>query len=868
MIGQTFEQYTILEKLGEGGMGVVYKALDTKLQREVALKFLPAHISRTGTERERFLQEARAAAAINHPNICVIYEIKEDGEQPYIAMEFVDGGTIRTMVESGPLKTEDAVSFGIQIGEALMEAHGKGIVHRDIKADNIIINSKRQVKVMDFGLAKLKGSMKLTKTSSTVGTLGYMAPEQIQGGAVDSRSDIFAFGVLFFEMLTGRLPFRGEHEAAMVYSIVNEDPEPIEKYLPDVSGEIKHILGKALEKDPADRYQSIQELVVDLRRSKKDSSRVSRPSQKVYRPESTSTANAPSALSVSPVSINSRVIIAIGALTVVIGAVYGIFFTGGITFNPNMSFRTLAIPFQEVGFPALSRDGSWVVFPGNARGNSWDLYLMNVNGGEPRQITNDSTGYMQNTDISPDGSQIVYDRSDKNFTKPEIATVATLGGLSKRIVDVGYIPKWRPDGERIGYIRHKGWGSVSGKNEIRSVKPNGTDDRLEIADTSDISGLFAWSPDGKKICWSRRFGSRHFELMVRDLESGKEERLTKLNKLTVTMSWTKQEEIIFSSDISGNLNLWAIPASGGTPVQITRGSGPDGMPAVSGDGERLVFSQEHSIDKVWLADLTSGSARQLTFEEADLEGVSISNDGKWITYVVNNTDPQGVTATIYRMDHNGENKRQIVSESANLHEPLWSPDDRWLIYSGHTRDIPHDSMRTYLIDVNGEESPKQVGLGAPLVWLDAKTFLTINSTGTWIGSVDGTPPSRYFRDSMYARPVLNGDFIVYNDLIPTRRVGVWLESSPNSTRTPIAPKQLIRSLGDYEYDPTSRSLLYVSTQNKLRRVSLPDGTDRAVAGTFPQLRLGNEIALANNGKRMVYLESKQNKKLVLIDDLR
>ena len=254
MIGETISHYKILEKLGEGGMGVVYKAHDTKLNRDVAIKFLPQAISKAGVERERFLQEAQAVAALNHPNICVIFEINDDAEQPYIVMEYVDGSTIRTKLENGPFKLDDAVKYGIQIGEALNEAHSKGIVHRDIKADNIIINSKGQAKVMDFGLAKLKGSMKLTRTSSTVGTLGYMAPEQIQGGEVDTRSDIFAFAVLFFEMLTGKLPFRGEHEAAMIYSIVNEDPEPIQKYLPEISGEIVHILGKGFSGQPeADR---------------------------------------------------------------------------------------------------------------------------------------------------------------------------------------------------------------------------------------------------------------------------------------------------------------------------------------------------------------------------------------------------------------------------------------------------------------------------------------------------------------------------------------------------------------------------------------------------------------------------------------
>jgi serine/threonine protein kinase len=274
MIGQTIFHYKILEKLGEGGMGVVYKAEDTKLKRTVALKFLPRGLEAHEPERARFLQEAQAAAALNHPNICTIHDIAAEDDQQFIVMEYVEGKTLRQMV---PLqKVQTGIDYAIQIGEALQEAHGKGIVHRDIKTDNIMVNSKNQIKVMDFGLAKLKGSLKLTKTSSTVGTLAYMAPEQIQGGEVDARSDIFSFGILLYEMLTGKLPFRGEHEAAMMYSIVNEDSEPIQKYLPDASSDLIHVLNRLLEKNPQDRYQSIAEAVIELKRLKRDTSRVRR----------------------------------------------------------------------------------------------------------------------------------------------------------------------------------------------------------------------------------------------------------------------------------------------------------------------------------------------------------------------------------------------------------------------------------------------------------------------------------------------------------------------------------------------------------------------------------------------------------------
>ena len=277
MIGKTISHYTILEKLGEGGMGVVYKAQDTKLDRFVALKFLPAHVAKSEQEKSRFFQEAKSASALNHPNVCTIYGIDEANDMQFIEMELVEGVTLRDKVDAAsPLTIKQVVEYGIQISEALHEAHSKGIIHRDIKAENIMVNSKNQIKVMDFGLAKLKGSLKLTRTSSTIGTLAYMSPEQIQGIEADVRSDIFSYGVVLFEMTTGKMPFRGEHEAAVMYSIVNEEPELATKYRSDIPNELLHILKKSLEKDPEDRYQSMSEIIVDLRRLKKESTRVVR----------------------------------------------------------------------------------------------------------------------------------------------------------------------------------------------------------------------------------------------------------------------------------------------------------------------------------------------------------------------------------------------------------------------------------------------------------------------------------------------------------------------------------------------------------------------------------------------------------------
>jgi len=269
MIGKTISHYKILEKLGEGGMGVVYKAQDTRLDRLVAIKFLPQHLTSDSVEKERFIHEAKAASALSHANITTIYEIDEFEGQMFIVMEYCEGKTLKKTIEKETLSIKKVLDIGIQICEGLTAAHKKEIVHRDIKSENIMLTQEGQVKIMDFGLAKLKGATKLTKSRSTLGTAAYMSPEQASGEEVDSRSDIFSFGVVLYELLTGQLPFQGEHQAAIVYSIVNEEPQPVARFNNKVSQELERIASKTLAKEKEERYQHIDDLLADLRREKK-----------------------------------------------------------------------------------------------------------------------------------------------------------------------------------------------------------------------------------------------------------------------------------------------------------------------------------------------------------------------------------------------------------------------------------------------------------------------------------------------------------------------------------------------------------------------------------------------------------------------
>ena len=264
MIGETVSHYKVLKKIGSGGMGVVYKAEDTKLHRIVALKFLPGQIAASAEDRRRFELEAQAAAALNHPNITTIYNIEEDNGEVFIVMEYVDGVELKDKIKSGPLHKDVTINYALQIAQGLNEAHKKGIIHRDIKSQNIMITGEGKVKIMDFGLAKIKGGSQLTKVGSTVGTVAYISPEQARGEEVDQRTDIWSFGIVFYEMLTGKIPFTGDYDQVIIYSIMNEEPQFKGLSDTNISADIIQMLRRLLEKNQNDRYQDVEELISDL----------------------------------------------------------------------------------------------------------------------------------------------------------------------------------------------------------------------------------------------------------------------------------------------------------------------------------------------------------------------------------------------------------------------------------------------------------------------------------------------------------------------------------------------------------------------------------------------------------------------------
>jgi serine/threonine protein kinase len=872
MIGTTVSHYKILEKLGEGGMGVVYKAEDLKLTRTVALKFLPHGLDAHEPERARFLQEARAAAILNHPNICTVYDIQEHEGQQFIVMEYVEGKTLREII---PVKKmQDAITYGIQIAEALQEAHTKGIVHRDIKAENIMVNSKNQVKVMDFGLAKLKGSLKLTKTSSTVGTLAYMAPEQIQGGEVDARSDIFSFGVVLYEMLAGQPPFRGEHEAAIIYSILNQEPEPIQKYVPEAPLELPHLLSRALEKEPEDRYQTVGEMLIDLRRLKKDSSRVLR--------QPLQGTTSPGAALPGPPEPRHRVQkkwIWLGAAgVVVICALFAMLFlprSSLVKLNPNRTMRVLPIPFARVFYPSLSRDGNWIVFPVADEHDRWDIYSMNTSSGEPARVTHEENYSTIAVSLSPDVGQIAYDRLRVPGQSRGVRLVPFQGGASRTVADTGMGAAWRPDGERIGYIRGGRIGSdapsASGRLEIWSVKPDGTDNRLELIDTVASNYTrgpvsFCWSPDGASMVWVRTNQEGYSEVMVRDLATGRERQLTFDKKVVDEVFWTTNDRILFVSTRSGHTNLWVMPAGGGEAVQVTQGTVPLLSARISADNRKLVYLEMETIWHIWISALDGNAARQVTTDDVLVGGAKFSPDRNSIAAVIGDVDIFKRETYLYLMDRDGKNRRKLTSGSATITSCAWSLDGKWLAYTSCPLGQPADSSGVYLIQpFNPGGARLLCKAPAVLQWLDDDNVTVWKGMKTWKQPTKGGPATQMYEDSTEVSLILGKAQIIFHDYRRGRE-GFWTAPITPDGKGSGEPKKVLSSDVHAAAPADNRFLLYTKGVEKdLWRLWLPGGKEERLGKALPgQTRIAD---VSVDGKEILWAKTSSRSKLVLMENV-
>ena len=935
--GAKLGRYTVLSQLGVGGMGEVYLAEDSALNRKVALKILPADLALKQERMARFVREARAAAALNHPNIAHIYEIGEEQGIHFIAMEYVEGKTLREKIHQERTELRKLIKYLQQVASGLAKAHAAGIVHRDLKPDNIMIARDGYAKILDFGLAKLvePAGIGPSETASDVatveweeqhslpgkllGTVGYMSPEQAQGkmDEIDHRSDIFSFGCMLYEAITLRRPFQGESKVQSLYRIVYEPAPPLRDHNPNAPQELQRIVRRCLAKDPEERYQSIQDVALELKELRRELETESQIDITVSPSMMGSELNQRSNLhsSMTPVSgsptvtsgdqagrptVSSEVLISeikqhkggvflvftgLVAIAVIAGILWSKF-SGGNTPAPFSSIKITRLTTggkvgnaSIKGYTSISPDGKYVVFRTTEAGKD-SLWIRQVSTGSLVKIVPDLKEKIGGTTFSRDGEFVYYSTFDDRDPVGTLNQVPALGGTSRRVMSGVTSPvTFSPDGKQLAFVR-----SGPSETELIAANLDGTGEKKVASRKLPAYFAFgsgpAWSPDGKTLaCGAGTFsGNLSGSLVAVAVDGGTEKQLTSQN-------WASVSRVLWQNDGNGLIvaavpehtsagtQLWYVSYPRGEVRRITNDLNAYGTTSLglTADSKTLVTIQADKSSQIWIATpgADSSSAKQITHGKYDGDTLAWTPDSKLLY-----TAPSGgEQLDIWIVNGDGSDNRQMTTDTYTESLGCVSPDGRELVFSSNRSGnfnlwkIAFGGRDQQQL-TQGQEVDSQPACSGDGKWVLFRSFRQGKSTFWKVPLAGGEPQQLLDKSSSWAAISPDGKLVAvryFDEQGSVNRIAVL----PFEGGAPIKTLDISGSFREVGLGWTSdsRSIIYADGRDSADNLwSLP--IDGGAAKQLTNFNSGLVFAfrVSNDGKQIALARGTQTDDVILIRD--